>query len=57
MSCSSVFTSGTILILAGYIVYMISSTAAIGGLGHLIGRGALFSVCLVLTFAGIASPL
>jgi len=49
MSCSSVFTSGTILILAGYIVYMISSTAAIGGLGHLIGRGALFSVCLVLT--------
>ncbi len=34
MSCSSVFTSGTILILAGYIVYMISSTAAIGGLGH-----------------------
>ena len=32
MSCSSVFTSGTILILAGYIVYMISSTAAIGGL-------------------------
>ena len=49
MSCSSVFTSGTILILAGYIVYMISSTAAIGGLGHLIGRGALLSVCLVLT--------
>ena len=32
MSCASVFTSGTILILAVYIVYMISSTASIGGL-------------------------
>lgn len=49
MSCPSIFTSGTIIILAGYIIYFISSTAAIGDLGHLIGRGALFSVILVLT--------
>lgn len=49
MSCTSVFTSGTIMILAGYIIYFISNTAAIGDLGHLIGRGALFSVILVLT--------
>lgn len=48
-SCSSIFTSGTIIILAGYIIHFISSTAAIGDLGHLIGRGALFSVILVLT--------
>lgn len=49
MSCTSVFTSGTIMILAGYIIHFISNTAAIGDLGHLIGRGALFSVILVLT--------
>lgn len=49
LSCSSIFTSGTIIILAGYIIHFISSTAAIGDLGHLIGRGGLFSVILVLT--------
>ena len=49
LSCSSIFTSGTIIILAGYIIHFISTTAAIGDLGHLIGRGALFSVFLVLT--------
>ena len=32
-----------------YIIHFISNTAAIGDLGHLIGRGALFSVILVLT--------
>lgn len=48
-SCSSIFTSGTIITLAGYIVYFISTTAAIGDLGHLIGRGGLLSVMLVLT--------
>ena len=42
-SCSSIFTS------AGYIVHFISTTAAIGDLGHLIGRGGLLSVILVLT--------
>ena len=49
LSCPSVFTSGTIIILAGYIIHFISTTAAIGDLGHLIGRGALLSVFLVLT--------
>lgn len=49
LSCSSIFTSGTIIILAGYIIYLVSSTAAIGDLGHLIGRGALLSVIMVLT--------
>ena len=36
------------MILAGYIIHFISNTAAIGS-GHLIGRGAFFSVILVLT--------
>ena len=49
LSCPSIFTSGAIIILAGYIIHFISSTAAIGDLGHLIGRGALLSVILVLT--------
>lgn len=49
MSCSSIFTSGGIISLAGYIVYFISTTTAIGDLGHLIGRGGIFSLCLVLT--------
>ncbi len=49
LSCPSVFTSGSIIILAGYIIHFISTTAAIGDLGHLIGRGAVYSVCLVLT--------
>ena len=48
-SCSSIFTSGTIITLAGYIVHFISTTAAIGDMGHLIGRGGLLSVMLVLT--------
>ncbi len=48
-SCPSIFTSGTIITLAGYIVHFISTTAAIGDLGHLIGRGGLLSVILVLT--------
>ena len=49
MSCISIFTSGTIIVLAGYIIHFISSTAAIGDLGHLIGRGGLYSMVLVLT--------
>ncbi|MCD8083309.1 MAG: MMPL family transporter [Clostridiales bacterium] len=49
LSCPSVFTSGTIITVAGYIVYHISTTAAIGDLGHLIGRGGMFSLILVLT--------
>lgn len=49
LSCPSIFTSGSIITLAGYIVHFISTTAAIGDLGHLIGRGGLFSMILVLT--------
>ena len=37
----AILTSGSILTCAGYIVYKVSSVAAIGDLGHLIGRGAL----------------
>ncbi|MEI3281700.1 MAG: MMPL family transporter [Enterocloster sp.] len=35
--------------MAGYTLHFISTTAAIGDLGHLIGRGAVLSVLLVLT--------
>ncbi|MDO4268732.1 MAG: efflux RND transporter permease subunit [Eubacteriales bacterium] len=48
-SCPSIFTSGAIITLAGYIVHLISTTAAIGDLGHLIGRGGLLSMIFVLT--------
>lgn len=47
-SALSVLTSGTILTIVGYGLYIISSVAAIAGLGHLIGRGALISVLMVL---------
>lgn len=47
-SALSILTSGTILTIAGYGLYLVSSVAAIGGLGHLIGRGALISVLMVL---------
>lgn len=36
----AILTSGSILTCAGYIVYKVSSVAAIGDLGHLIGRGS-----------------
>ena len=45
----AVLTSGSILTVAGYMVYKISTVAAIGDLGHLIGRGAWMSMVLVLT--------
>lgn len=47
-SALSVFTSGSILTIVGYGLYKISSVKAIGDLGHLIGRGALISVILVI---------
>ena len=47
-SASAVLTSGTILSGAGYILHFTSSIAAIGDLGHLIGRGALLSMAMVL---------
>ena len=43
----AILTSGSILTCAGYIVYHISTVAAIADLGHLIGRGALISLILV----------
>lgn len=47
-SIPAIFTSGSILTIVGYILYHISSIAAIGDLGHLIGRGAWMSMVLVL---------
>lgn len=48
-SIPAVLTSGSILTIVGYTVHGISTVAAIGDLGHLIGRGAWMSVLLVLT--------
>lgn len=48
-SIPAVLTSGSILTIVGYTVYVISTVAAIGDLGHLIGRGAVLSMILVLT--------
>lgn len=47
-SASSVLTSGCILMTVAYALYFLTSVEAIGSLGRLIGRGALFSVILVL---------
>lgn len=42
-------TSATILTLVGYTLYRTSSTAAIADIGHLIGRGTILSLLLVVT--------
>ena len=47
MSLPAILTSGTILTTVGYILFKISSVAAIGDIGHLIGRGALISMLFV----------
>lgn len=47
-SIPAILTSGSILTIVGYILYHVSSVAAIGDLGHLIGRGAWMSMILVL---------
>ncbi len=49
MSIPAILTSGSILTIVGYILYNISSVAAIGDLGHLIGRGSWMSMLLVCT--------
>lgn len=49
-SCVSILTSGGVLTLVGYALYFVSSISAIGDMGHLIGRGAIFSMILVLGF-------
>ena len=46
-SIPAILTSGSILTIVGYILYYISSIAAIGDMGHLIGRGAWMSMLLV----------
>lgn len=48
-SIPAILTSGSILTIVGYILYHISTIAAIGDLGHLIGRGAILSMLLVGT--------
>lgn len=48
MSLLSILTSGLILTIVGYGLYMISSVQAIADLGHLIGRGALISMFMVV---------
>lgn len=47
-SMLSILTSGTILTVAGYGIYFISSVSAISSLGHLVGRGGLISMCMVI---------
>ena len=42
-------TSATILTAVGYILYFTSSITAIADIGHLIGRGTICSLILVLT--------
>lgn len=46
-SMHSILTSGTILVICGYVVSFISKLPAIGQLGHLIGRGAIVSMTFV----------
>lgn len=47
-SLLSVLTSGTILTVAGYAIYFISTVSAIQNIGEMIGRGALLSMCMVV---------
>ncbi len=44
----TILTSGTILVVAGFIVYFISSEMAISSIGLLLGRGTIISIILVL---------
>ena len=47
-SMLSILTSGTILIVAGYAIYFVVSVEAIRDIGHMLGRGAILSMTLVL---------
>ena len=47
-SALSILTSGSILTIVGYGLYFISTVSAIADMGHLVGRGALLSLGLVL---------
>jgi len=48
LSVLPIITSGFILAVAGYGVYFMSSVTAIADLGHMIGRGALLSMFMVI---------
>lgn len=47
ISFPSILTSGLILVVCGYAISIISAIPAIGQVGHLVGRGAIFSVIFV----------
>ena len=47
LSFPSILTSGLILVVCGYAISIISDIPAIGQVGHLVGRGAIFSVIFV----------
>lgn len=61
LSFPSILTSGVILIVCGYAISIKSSIPAIGQVGHLVGRGAIFSVifvtCLMPTLLKMADRL
>ncbi|MBP3240224.1 MAG: MMPL family transporter [Oribacterium sp.] len=61
LSFPSILTSGIILIVCGYAISIKSSIPAIGQVGHLVGRGAIFSVifvtCLMPALLKIADRL
>ena len=60
-SLPSLLTSGSILTVCGYLVYIVSSVTAIAQLGHLVGRGAWMSLMCVLfllpALLSMADPL
>lgn len=49
-SLPSILTSGGILVCAAYLIKWCSSITAVSEIGHLIGRGALISMFLVIFF-------
>lgn len=48
-STLAILTSGSILTVVGYLLYMTSSLQSISQIGNLVGRGALLSMLLVLS--------
>lgn len=47
-SLLSILTSGSILTVAGYAIYFVVSVEAIKDIGHMLGRGALLSMGMVI---------
>lgn len=48
ISFPSILTSGTILIVCGYAISVLSSIPSISEVGHLVGRGAILSMIFVI---------